>query len=86
MILTEEDFIDISSVECVENYKLHIFFSDGKDRVVDFERFLRRSLNPLIQKYLDLDRFKDFTVQDGDLFWNDYDLCFPLADLYEGNL
>ena len=22
----------------------------------------------------------------GDLFWDDYDLCFPIADLYEGRI
>lgn len=23
---------------------------------------------------------------DGDLQWNDYDLCFPIHDLYTGNI
>jgi hypothetical protein len=27
-----------------------------------------------------------FTLRDGDLDWNDYELCFPIADIYEGHL
>ena len=72
--------------EYVEAYKLRLQFSYGQERMVDFEPFLRNSLNPLIRKYLDLDEFKKFTVQYGDLMWNDYDLCFPIADLYEGRV
>ncbi len=86
MILPENALIDITSVEYMGAYRLHLFFSDGKDRLIDFEPFFRRSLNPLIRKYLDLNRFQIFTVQYGDLFWDDYDLCFPIADLYEGGL
>jgi hypothetical protein len=44
---------------------------------------LSESLNPLIRKYLDLNEFKKFELDNGDLQWNDYDLCFPIADLYE---
>ncbi|MBU0568103.1 DUF2442 domain-containing protein [bacterium] len=66
--------------------KLLIRFSDGKDGVVDLGPFLRNSLNPMIRRYLDPDKFKRFSVEQGDLFWNDYDLCFPVADLYEGRI
>ncbi len=27
-----------------------------------------------------------YNLDDGDLEWNDYDLCFPVADLYENNI
>ena len=30
--------------------------------------------------------FYQFIVADGDLLWHDYDLCFPIIDLYEGRL
>ena len=64
------------------DYKLRVEFSDGRKQSIDFGPFLRQSLNPLIRKYLDVELFKQFTVAHGDLFWNDYDLCFPVADLY----
>jgi len=33
-----------------------------------------------------LKRFKNFAVEDGVLHWNDFDLVFPMADLYEGKI
>ncbi len=86
MILLEDLVIDLESAEYVEDYKLRLQFSDGQERIIDFEPFLHNSLNPLIRKYLALDKFKKFSVEYGDLFWNDYDLCFPVADLYEGQI
>lgn len=86
MILAENAVIEVEKVEYVDGYKLHIKFSDGKERIVDFGPFLENALNPCIRKYLDLDEFKNFTVEYGDLIWNDYDLCFPIADLYEGRI
>jgi hypothetical protein len=80
----QEWVIDVEEAEYIEGYKLRLLFSDHTERVVDFEPFLRNSLNPLIRKYLNLDDFKQFSVEHGDLFWNDYDLCFPIADLYRG--
>jgi len=57
--------------------RLRLGFSDGTRRIVDFGPFLRQSRNPLIQAYLDPVAFARFTVRDGDLIWDDYDLCFP---------
>ena len=84
MILSDGAIVEITSAEYVADYKLRLRFSDGKERLVDFEPFLRDSLNPMIRVYLDLEKFKHFTVEYGDLHWNDYDLCFSIADLYEG--
>jgi hypothetical protein len=53
---------------------------------VNFGSFLKNSEHPSIRAYLDLKRFKNFTVEDGDLHWNDFDLVFPMADLYEGKI
>ena len=55
-------------------------------RIVDFRPFLSSSRNPLIRAYLDPALFAQFTIKAGDIFWGDYDLCFPIADLYEGRL
>jgi hypothetical protein len=40
----------------------------------------------MLKKYLDLTVFKNFTLRDGDIDWNDYELCFPISDIYEGHL
>ncbi len=86
MIPDQDWIIDVDSAEYVKGYQLRISFSDGTERIVDFGRFLHESLNPMIKKHLDIDTFKGFSVEHGDLFWNDYDLCFPIADLYEGRI
>ena len=42
------------------------------------------TVQPEIRKYLDLDTFKGFVINFGNLMWNDYDLCFSIGDLYSG--
>ncbi len=83
-MLLEDQVISIEGAEYVEAYQIRLQFSDGRERVIDFEPFLRESSNPLIKRYLDMERFKGFTVDYGDLFWDDYEMCFPISDLYEG--
>lgn len=76
--------ITIEAVEHVGDHKLKIRFADGKMNVVDFGPFLRCSHHPAIRAYLEAERFRGFTVEDGFLHWNDFDLVFPIADLYAG--
>jgi hypothetical protein len=68
------------------NYKIEILFSDGVNKVVDFESFLKSSKNPMTNKYLDKEKFKLFSLDYGDIIWNDYELCFPIWDLHEGRI
>ncbi|MDI6791577.1 MAG: DUF2442 domain-containing protein [bacterium] len=86
MMLSGGMVIGIKSAEYITDYKLRLCFNDGNERVVNFGPFLHKSLNPMVREYLNLDRFKKFTLEYGDLVWNDYDLCFPIADLYEGRI
>lgn len=84
--LAEDEIVDIEAVSYVEAYKLLLQFSNGVQRLVDFGPFLIASTNPMIRKYLDLANFKKVALADGNIQWNDYDLCFPIADLYAGSL
>jgi hypothetical protein len=86
MSLPDNAVIFIERADREGEFKLRLTFNDGTVRSVDFGPFLRQSRNPLIQAYLDADLFARFTVKDGDLIWGDYDLCFPIADLYEGHV
>lgn len=79
-------FVRIEGVRHASGYKLGIRFSDGHISTVDFAPFLQGSAHPSIRAYLDVKRFKNFTVEDGVLHWNDFDLIFPLADLYHGRI
>ena len=86
MKVVDETFLSIKSAAYAGGYKLKLLFENGVERTVDFSEFLGKSQNPHIRKYLKTSAFKSFTIQNVDLQWNDYDLCFPLADLYEGKI
>lgn len=85
-MISEEQVLRIKKVKHVGDYKLKLSFNDGNEQVVDFNFFLSSSLNPMIRKYLRREEFMKFELDEGDLEWNDYDLCFPIADLYENNV
>lgn len=78
--------IRINKAEYLDKYKLFLSFNDATKQIIDFYPFLSNSLNPLIRKYMDISEFKKFKIDEGDLEWNNYDLCFPIADLYENNI
>jgi hypothetical protein len=86
MTIAENAVVFVEAAEPVGDLRLRITFNDSTQRIVDFAPFLRQSRNPLIQAYLDPAAFARFMVRDGDLIWDDYDLCFPIADLYEGRV
>lgn len=67
-------------------YRIRIYFSDGVHRTVDFKAFLNSFGHPSLKKYLSPKCFSQFEVKDGNLNWNDYEMIFPVADLYEGKV
>lgn len=78
--------IAIKSADFIGDFKIQITFNDGVDKLVDFKPFLETAVHPSITKYLDPDKFIQFTIIDGNLNWNDYDMIFPVNDLYKGSL
>ncbi len=76
----------IDSAKYLSDYAIRIIFNDGNERLVDFKPFLSKSLHPSITKYLDESKFSSFSLTDGNLNWNDYDLIFPISDLYKGQI
>ncbi len=74
------------SAKYFSHYVFRIKVNDGNERIVDFKPFLSKSLHPAIKKYLDENKFSDFSLIDGNLNWNDYDLIFPVSDLYSGKI
>lgn len=78
--------LKITKVEYIRDLILNIHFNDGKVQEVNFRSFLENAQHPEITKYLNAKNFKQYELVDGDLIWNDYDLVFPLWDLYTNNL
>lgn len=78
--------VSIKKAEYLKNYQIKLIFSDDKINIVDFSKFLKNAKNPMTKKYLDKNIFKDFVIINGDIIWNDYELCFPIWDLYINNI
>ena len=78
--------ITIANAEYIGDYKIRFLFSDGSEKDIDFETFLSNSRNPMTRKYLEKSLFRHFHLEHGDIVWNDYELCFPIWDLYEGKI
>ena len=78
--------IQVVSETKIGDYKLRIVFGDDTTQEIDFKPFLSAALHPDIRAYLDPQRFSSFRIEYGDLVWGDYDLCFPIIDLYKNQL
>ena len=78
--------ISVTAAENLGDFRLRITFSDGVVQNVDFRNFLQHSNHPEIRAFLDSSRFDAFAVREGDLVWGDFELCFPIIDLYQNNI
>lgn len=76
----------VVAAEQVGPHTLALLFTTGERRTVDFGPFLRSAGHPAIRAYLDGERFGQFEIVQGNLNWNDYDLIFPVADLFNGTI
>lgn len=84
--IVDGKIIEIKSVKYIGDFAVRISFSDGVNKLVDFRPFLESSLHPSIRKYFDESRFREYQIIDGNLNWSDYDMIFPIEDLYQGRV
>ncbi len=76
--------VSIQKANYLGEYKIDFLFSDGVKQTIDFSRFLEKARNPMTKKYLDKMLFKSYSIEHGDILWNEYEMCFPVWDLHEG--
>lgn len=76
----------IVAAEPVGSYTLKLTFATGEQRTVDFGPFLRSAGHPAIRAYLNESLFQQFKLVQGNVNWHDYELIFPLSDLYSGTI
>ena len=89
-----QDYTELDSAEVIEvisgnylgNLLIEVSFSDNTTKRVDFKPFLIKAQQPSISKYLDEKLFAKFSLNQGNLNWNDYDLIFPVSNLHEGSI
>lgn len=70
----------------IGDFKISLTFNDGSTKMVSFRPFLENAKHPAIKKYLDEEQFKNYDVKDGNLDWNNFDMCFPIEDLYKNTI
>ena len=78
--------ISILQAEYIGEYSIRFLFSDDVEKIVDFSTFLNNARNPMTRKYLNKLLFEKFSIEYGDIVWNDYEMCFPIWDLHEGDI
>ena len=78
------DIFFIEAAKPEHGHALNLRFNDGACRTIDFAPFLSRSQHPQIRSFIEPAKFASLRVEHGDLVWGDYDLYFPIADLYAG--
>jgi hypothetical protein len=86
MNTTHPGEINITAAEYLSGYVLRVRFDDGTVREIDFAPFLCKSQHPDIKKYRRLSGFKRFKIEGGNLMWGDYEMIFPVIDLYRGSI
>jgi hypothetical protein len=79
-------YLSILAVEYITDFKIKLQFNDHKETIVDFAEFLNSSRNPAVTKYLKPSNFKKCRIENGDLMWGDFELMFPIKDLYDNNI
>ena len=78
--------INIVTATQTGDFRIRLNFDDQTVQEIDFRKFITQSLHPDIQAYLDPHRFAAFRLEYGELVWGDYDLCFPVIDLYRNQI
>ena len=78
--------INIVAAQQTGAYCLRLLFDDGTSKDVNFEPFLVHSQHPDIRAFHEPERFSSFKVKYSELAWGDYELCFPIMDLYHNTL
>ena len=77
--------IQVTQATHIRDLTLHIEFSDGTSRIVDFAPFLLAHQHPQYNHYSAPDNFKNFMIEQGNIEWGkDWDLIFPIDQLYQG--
>jgi hypothetical protein len=79
-------YLRIKEAQYKPRYKVSLKFNDGKSRVVDFAPFLKKATNPMFTQYRRVQKFKTFRIDHGDLMWGDFEMIFPITDLYRGKI
>ncbi|MEO5947333.1 MAG: hypothetical protein ABIP79_11000 [Chitinophagaceae bacterium] len=79
--------ISVREAKYIDGFKVELLFSDNNKKVVDFSGFLKTHNHPQYNKYKKEANFKKFSIENGNVVWGkDWDMIFPVYDLYKGKI
>lgn len=82
-----ETTVTVTNANYLQNYTLEVLFSDNTSQKVDFSDFLNTHFHPQYNKYKDINMFKKFHIEAGNIVWGtNWDLIFPVHQLYQGKI
>lgn len=77
----------IIEAKSIGNLTVELTFNDNTRQCVNVGEFIRQHPHPQYDKYLDEKEFDKFTIDDGNIVWGeDWDLIFPIEQLYEAKI
>lgn len=79
----EQSNLSVVEAHYIGDFAIRLTFTDGYMKLVDFKPFLEQAKHPSIKRYLNENQFKKFQIKDGNLDWNDFEMSFPVIDLYQ---
>jgi hypothetical protein len=78
--------LTVTKANYVEGFKLHIYFNDNTDRIIDFENYLF-NYEFAYPEYRQVANFKKFKIDKGELVWGkNWDIIFPIYKLHSGKI
>src|SRR5262245_24636917 len=81
------DPIIISDAVYSSDHKIQIFFKDESIKIIDFKPFIfDKYVHPIYKRYRKVSVFKKFKIKNGNLNWYDYEMIFPVEQLYAGKI
>ena len=81
------DRLYITEAAVVDELKVDLTFSDNTRQIVNVGEFIRRHPHPQYNKYLDVRKFRRFSIENGNIVWGKYwDLMFPIEQLHSGSI
>ena len=79
--------IVVADAVYAKNFSIKVFFQDGTVKIVAFKPFLfNEYVHPIYKRYRKVSVFKKFDIKNGNLNWYDYEMIFPVEDLYNGKI
>ena len=79
----KEEILTVVKAQHVIGYKVLIQFSNGKQRIIDFEPLFKKFVKGAYSKWSSAVNFKKFVVERGNISWGkNEDIIFPVSFLY----